>query len=175
MKYSEIIKNSLTNINFKGRVSRKEYIVFKIFQFLVGLLSIIFFLIPLLLLGYQASVSTGKLPPLNFDIPIDMNVLAIYCLIAFLIFVPVSIWVGISNLCISVKRLHDFNYSGWIYFAYIVVMMALTFVKDSHGITNLISTLACFAEFVIFACIKGTDGENQFDIKPNEIKNLEVQ
>ena len=176
MSVFEIMKKCLTGINFKGRATRKEYIIFKIFQFVFGLLGLIFFVIPVMIVGYKTALASGSLPQgYNYpDININMQSLAIYCLISFLIFVPLSIWIGIANLCVSIKRLHDFNYSGWIYFAYIVILMSLTFIKDSHGISNSIGLLASFGEFIVLACIKGTDGANQFGVTENKVTAVEA-
>lgn len=162
MNFWEYIKKSLMSITFKGRSTRKEYLIFKVFQFIFGLLTFIFLFIPIFLLGYKAAIVTNTVKDLP-DMPIDMIPLGIYCVISFLFFIPLSIWIGIANLCVSVRRLHDFNYSGWVYFAYIVIITSLTFVKDTYGIASAIVVIASLAEFVIFACLKGSDLPNRFD------------
>ncbi|MCR5261654.1 MAG: DUF805 domain-containing protein [Candidatus Gastranaerophilales bacterium] len=172
MKFWETVKKCMLNINFKGRNTRKEYIFFKIFQFLFGFLGFLFVFIPLIFLAVVLAGKSGSVPNISAsDLPKNITVPAIYCALAFLIYLPLSIWVGIANLCVSVKRLHDLNYSGWIYLAYIIILMCLTFVKDQYGIASSIVVLATFAELIIFACLKGTDGANKFDEPTKEIKN----
>ena len=168
MKFWKTVKKCLKEINFKGRDTRKDYIVFKVFQFVFGFLGMLFFIIPLMVFIYAVGVKTGALPETVKNVNINTTYWGIYCIIAFFIYLPLSIWIGIANLCVSVKRLHDFNISGWYYLGYIIILICLTFIKDQSGIASSIVTLAALAEFVIFACVKGTDGPNKFDIPEGE-------
>ena len=52
----------------------------------------------------------------------------------------------IPEIAVSVRRLHDINFRGWWLLVYLTVIGALV--------------------IFIFACIRGTDGENRFGADP---------
>ena len=89
----------------------------------------------------------------------------------FLIFIHPVLFV--SNLAITVRRLHDFNVSWWSYFflnlLFIVIMIYLM-VKDGSikrevvmsTQTSIFVYLVCISEYLIFFFFKGTPGPNKY-------------
>ena len=70
------------------------------------------------------------------DLPIFMDmphVNTVIILFYMVIFIP--------NISVTVRRLHDFNISGWVYFFYIVSILLIICFSFSASITSLISNL----------------------------------
>ena len=103
--------------NFTGRARRKEYWMFALFQFIIGLLlmAIIFSF------GFNAED-----PTLNFGV-------ILYLLFALVSFLP--------GLAVAVRRLHDAGKSGWMYLIALIpfigaIWLLVLLVMDSQPGTN---------------------------------------
>ena len=94
----DVIKNHY--VDFKGVATRKQYWMFALFHALV---MIIIIFISLLIYGIWGFASLSEYHSIN--IIIGILLLLINIVIALILFVP--------SLAISVRRLHDINFSGW--------------------------------------------------------------
>jgi uncharacterized membrane protein YhaH (DUF805 family) len=65
----------------------------------------------------------------------------------------------LPSLCLGVRRLHDRNFSGWWYLVNAVPFIGL-------------------CVFIVFACLKGTEGDNRFGSEPGSaepsLENIET-
>lgn len=136
------IKKSIVHdyANFKGRSSRREYILF--FAFYLGLLliaqttQILVSEISYAVYANKAEPFTGALAMLG---GID-NILRLFVWVLILALV-------IPSLSITVRRLHDINYSGWWYLLVVVPVVG-------------------FLVYLVLLFWRGTKGANRFGQDP---------
>jgi uncharacterized membrane protein YhaH (DUF805 family) len=117
---------------FKGRSSRKEYVIFYIF----GILSIVF--ISLLV----APILISLLEESKYN-NIFFSSLKVYIVIQFIIFIVYIL----ASISLTVRRLHDLNFSGW----WILLTLVIPFLP-----------------FLTFVFMKGTKGPNKYGEAPNK-------
>lgn len=108
--------------------------------------------------------------------------LSFYIILAAIVFCVFSIWKGLADLTLVVRRLHDMNKTGWWLVGYFIIAFIIAFVitlgfgiilvgaeisrETSHLLiktcSNILSFLFSFA-FVLFCMIKkGHPSENRF-------------
>ncbi len=92
--------NNLTEITFEGRIGIKEY-WFTMFV-LMGAAFIFSFALTFFVVILMAMSSTETMPAYIFAI-------FIFAIIAY------SVYVAIWSTSMMIRRLHDLNYSGWMY------------------------------------------------------------
>lgn len=156
----QTVLSTLKKITLKGRADKKEYTAFFVFNIIFSVFSFIFFLLPVFVLLYKVAALYGNAG--LQDIPVNLKTIGIYCLIVSVFFIPASIWLTIAQFCLAIRRTHDFNLSGWYYFAFYVLINILCGVKDSSNICVLIAGILSIAQVIIYCCVKGTDGLNNF-------------
>ncbi|MCR5261653.1 MAG: DUF805 domain-containing protein [Candidatus Gastranaerophilales bacterium] len=159
MNYFQIIKYEMTNLTLDGRASKKEYLYYKIFRFLFGIISIICIFLPLIILfaGYKKFI------------PMPMWLMIFVGIILFLIVTVLSFlgfWFIIADACIAVRRLHDFEYSGWYYLVFFAIcFIAQSIFKENLPVMVLLSVGCCLVEFCIGVFVNGTEGSNEYGEK----------
>jgi uncharacterized membrane protein YhaH (DUF805 family) len=79
-----------------------------------------------------------------------------------LVFFLACLPIAYSNLVVSIKRLHDLNLSGWWILWFALIELALSLIDQS----SVLSSIASFAQLVLYVFIAGTDGPNRFGPKP---------
>ncbi len=108
-----------------GRLNRQRYFFFSLVQFL---LTLPVFALP----GYVAVLA------IQGDMPMAVMYLLTTVAYAF------AIWM---NICLSVKRLHDLDKTGWMFLIFLVPLVNILFIL-----------------YLLFA--GGTAGENQYGPDP---------
>jgi uncharacterized membrane protein YhaH (DUF805 family) len=94
---------------------------------------------------------------------------------SFLTFIGLILF--ISNLAITIRRLHDFNVSGWAYFflnCFFCIITIYLMVKDGSikketpisTVTSIFSYSTVILEYLILLLVKGTDGVNDYGEPP---------
>ena len=120
MNFIQAIKSGFVNYaRFSGRASRSEFWYWTLFGYLLG-------------------VAVAFLEDFIDPIGYTNNIVSLTNLLGILFILP--------NISVSVRRLHDVNKTGWLFF------ISLTII----GIIPLI----------IWYCTKGTNGINPYGIDP---------
>jgi len=122
MTFGEAISSGFENYaTLRGRASRSAYWYFYLFIFLVNL--------GLNFVAGFARAAGGQHSPLT-----------LFCGLLVIIF---ALGIMIPNFCVSIRRLHDTDRSGWWF------------------LINL--TVIGMIPFLIFLCLPSTPGPNRFD------------
>lgn len=108
--------------------------------------------------------------------------LSFYIILAAIVFCVFSIWKGLADLTLVVRRLHDMNKTGWWFVGYFVIAFIIAFVitlgfsviligaqisRETSDLlikscSNILTFLFSFI-FVLFCMIKkGNPSENRF-------------
>jgi len=161
MNFFQIIKYEMTNLTFDGRASKKEFLYYKIFRFVFAIVAVLSIFLPVMLLY----VNYKKILPLPVWL---MIITGIFLLIMFVALCFLGFWFIAADACIAVRRLHDFEYSGWYY----LVFFALCFIsqsifKDNTPVLLFLSVGCCLLEFCIGVFVNGTSGVNEYGEKSN--------
>ena len=135
-------------LSFTGRLNRQPYLLRNISIILANLVISFFFLICLSILGIGLFLN---LDPISIFTAIFSTALGITM---FIIFITLSLILTISQISLSIRRLHDLNYSGWWLLAIYVISMI-----------PIIQFLGLIAMILLF-CIKGTTGTNKYGEDP---------
>lgn len=140
MGLTEALKTCMTTkySAFKGRASRSEYWWFSLFSLLVFILGGV----PLIVIA--ANQQDAGLRPEDSPAFIVFAALLGLCFLA--LFLP--------TLSVSVRRLHDLDWSGWWYLTLLVPYLG---------------SIAALVMVVVF-CIRGTIGDNRFGEDPTAEK-----
>ena len=154
VSYFKSIKRTLFNISLKGRTNQRDYVTYKIFEYIFELITFLFFVIPLIVGLFIIICGAGERYLLD-NMPSKTDFFCMYAFfIAPLIFIPLNIWFKLAGYCVSVRRLHDINMSGWFYF----------------GFTVLACTVGCLFHFFLFlsvvivlGCLKSVDENNMYN------------
>ncbi|WP_370932064.1 DUF805 domain-containing protein [Bartonella sp. DGB1] len=178
--FIDAIKNAL---NFKGRISRKDYWLTILSIIIVTLLAFLAFLI--------LAIIFAMLEPDNVNLDASISVrLLTALLVLFLIFI-----LGVAQTSLTVRRLHDLNRSGLI--EYISVGIAvfsfileftfygtlgdytqdnLQFIDYSSLEASIMSTLNVIGLIlsiiiIIICCFKGDTQDNKYGKSPYSTKD----
>ena len=149
----------MTHLTFDGRASRKEFIFYKIFRFVLAILIMAAVFIPLLALIF-ALKGAVNIPSWS------MFALVIFLMIAFVVCGGLGMWLLATDACVSIRRLHDFGYNAWFYLIFIVI----TYVSQAIFMDRplIVSSLCAFFilfEFCIGAFVKGSENANEYGEK----------
>jgi uncharacterized membrane protein YhaH (DUF805 family) len=129
-----------------GRASRSEYWLFILFQTLI--------LTALVLAGIWSGFRYEDSAP---------TILIVIVLACF------YIWVAISVISLSIRRLHDMDFSGWwalaLYFWSPLLSAVQISFPDLTGVI-LVLNAAISIGVVVFFCQQGTRGSNRFGEEP---------
>lgn len=164
---------NFTHITFKGRSSAKEYQYWFLFCILYFVLTCVMLFVPNIYLQTIANNSEEALLALG---------LSFYIILAAIVFCVFSIWKGLADLTLVVRRLHDMNKTGWWFVGYFVIAFIIAFVitlgfsiilvgaqisRETSDLlikacSNILTFLFSFI-FVLFCMIKkGHPSENRF-------------
>ena len=140
--------------DFNGRSRRMEYWMFTLLSVIVSVVCVA------LIFGGMPSMETlanaeqtGASPFANMGALswIGIAILAIWGLGSI-----------IPSIAVTVRRLHDQNYTGWIYLGVVLL-----------GLIPLIGTLVQLAMLVVM-CLPGTKGPNKYGPDPLDPTNAQV-
>jgi len=156
--------------SFKGRIDRKTY-----WKVLV-LTNICFFILIIgLLYIYMIYADKGHYEEeyviSNLESGLLISIVGILVLLTAIRF--------FINYAIGIKRLHDFNFSGWWQILFMVaplifiILETIIFWIDFWRLFFVIIPIPDFTKicFLIFGCIPTKEGENKYGSPPNT-KNL---
>ncbi len=157
--------------SIKGRLNRKDYVLFNLV--FLSLISLVVILRPVV-----ENISTS-LPPIQTlsILPLILLLIQTVLLALFLILLAAIIYILVAcyifgSISTTIKRLHDFNFSGWwLFFAFILFVILCLLELVMTG--KLESAIDSFDELItynlfgsIFALLlifkKGTVGKNKF-------------
>jgi len=146
---------------FSGRSRRMEYWMFTLFLVLMWIVLLgIFMAMAGSMLAAIAGGSSGGLAAAGGGAMI-------------LLVIMLVVWLGllIPTLAVSVRRLHDTNRSGWWLGGYILLAIVSNVVTRSAGPGGLslilsIVTLGYLIMLIVFYCLDGTKGPNQYGPDP---------
>ena len=142
-----ILFNSLTKkyFQFSGRTNRREYIVFTIF---------FFFLFEFLTLFPSKDYSNINKNSIIFS---EIE-LCVYILLFFILF---SI---IPSISITVRRLHDLNYSGW--WVWLICLLNILIFIFFERYTFLFGYIGYIIDAPLFI-FRGNNGANRYGEPPS--------
>ena len=125
--------------DFSTRSSRSEYWWVALFMAIVYIV----LLIP----------AFGSLGSMDFEAieAGDLSTFSMGPFIPLLLFVLASF---IPSIALAVRRIHDFDKSGWLYLLFIVVSMV--------PILGIIASIG----WIVVMCLRGTQGDNRFGPDP---------
>ncbi len=171
---------TLTHITFKGRSSRKDFLYWFFFN-------ILFSLCVFLLVSMPAKMIQPHIPELSVIAQLSAT---IYFLAASVITLIVSVWKFLADICIYVRRFHDFGKSAWWpLFFYWIIALAITIIlgvaisiavcvisnlgkEASHQVSLLIVQILTLINAVVYVSIslfkKGDVCENKYGL-PSEL------
>lgn len=147
--------------DFSGRSRRSEYWWFLVFEFIVAIV---------LVLGMfgtsfdiMRSLAESGTPPSFESFGVGFWVLgAILVLFSLFSFIP--------SLAVQVRRLHDFNLSGWWYLGYAIVSGGLSAIGEVGELVGNLMSLGWF----VWMFFPGTRGPNKYGEDPKHPFNAEV-
>ena len=155
--YLKVIRNYAT---FKGRARRKEYWMFILFNFIIGIVLSIIDNVLGLTYNYSEYSSGGTLSSLY------------------------NLFVFIPTLAVTVRRLHDVNKSGWligIMYIGLAVFMLIMFTMifaQSFGVMLIIPGLVMFGYGIylfVLTVTEGDSGPNQYGEDPKALVDLNIE
>lgn len=155
--YLKVIRNYAT---FKGRARRKEYWMFILFNFIIGVVLTILDNVLGLTYNYSEYSSGGTLSSLY------------------------NLFVFIPALAVTVRRLHDVNKSGWligIMYIGLAVFMLIMFTMifaQSFGVMLIIPGLVMFGYGIylfVLTVTEGDSGPNQYGEDPKALVDLNIE
>jgi len=156
--YLKVIRNYAT---FKGRARRKEYWMFILFNFIIGIVLSIIDNVLGLTYNYFEYSSGGMLNSLY------------------------NLFVFIPALSLMVRRLHDVNKSGWLIgIMYIGIGVLMLSVFSMITITNYSAAMVFIPSLIMIAyCIylfvltvtEGDSGPNQYGEDPKALVDLNIE
>jgi len=128
--FGEAIRGGLRNwLVYRGRASRSGYWWFILFQEIVSVASCVVFFV----MAASTSPATPSAP------------VAVLFLIIAVLFVVAAIYLGLAELALLVRRLHDSGRSGW----WVLI-----------GLVPLVGAIM----LLVFTLIEGTPGPNRYDL-----------
>jgi uncharacterized membrane protein YhaH (DUF805 family) len=131
--FGEAIKHGLRNwLVYRGRASRSAYWWFILFTVIVSVAFVIVFVIVFVI---APSANTAA---------VSVLITVLFVVIAVL-FVIVAIYLGLAELALLVRRLHDSGRSGW----WVLI-----------GVVPLVGAIM----LLVFTLIEGTPGPNRYDL-----------
>ncbi|MCL2717076.1 MAG: DUF805 domain-containing protein [Alphaproteobacteria bacterium] len=137
----------------KGRLRRSQYWGYSIAT------GVVFFLLAWLILGIQG------MRGVSLDNPDDVTIAL------FLILLVPFAWMGI---CISAKRCHDRDRSGWFQMIPMIPAIALFIPIIGVYIEAIGQSICWIWLFIELGCLDGTQGENRFGPSPKGITSAQV-
>ena len=113
-------------------------------------------------LGFMmlALISLSILIVMGFAINEGLGaILALVAIVPYLM----AVWVALS---VQVKRIRDFGYSGWHFLTLMAIGVATALLDEALGFpletTGPTGSLVSLISFIIFYCIRGNEGKNQY-------------
>lgn len=172
---------NLTHITFKGRTSKKEYLYWFLFGFLVSILIWLFISLPAIIIRPHIS-----------DISASGQIAAtIYFFSAGLFVIIFSIWKSLADITMIVRRFHDFGKSAWfslLFYWLITTLISISvaviavFVTggllhiektQSVAISSILGQMVFIISSLYFLFLllfkKGVDKENKYGL-PSELQ-----
>jgi uncharacterized membrane protein YhaH (DUF805 family) len=143
---------------FSGRSRRKEYWMFTLFLFLVGIV----FNILMMTMGFSAAnmMAMNRYGAGDPAAVFQGFGTGFWVLIAiYMVFVLATL---IPSLAVSVRRLHDRDMSGWFLLLFVVLFMI--------PLVNFIAAIA----YLVLMCLEGTKGPNKYGPDPLDSTGSEV-
>lgn len=152
-----MVKFNKNNINRKN-FSKRIYF-FSIFIFLFDIINFIGFIIPCFL-TFLILVAGGS----KTGLPLAWQAEAIiyYTIVALILFVPLNIWFRIAKFCITIRRLHDFNCPGIVYFVYLLFMFIINLYLHNFKVLQF-SYILSFIVFFVIAGVRGSNTHNNYN------------
>lgn len=125
--YLNVIRNNYAN--FEGRARRQEYWMFQLFNFIV--VSVLYGL-SLLCIGLG---SLGSKPDSGINAGIIFSLIFVGLLFIY------ALGVFLPTLALTVRRLHDAGYSGWLYLVSLtgfggIVIFVFTCLDSQPGVNK---------------------------------------
>ena len=134
----------------EGRSSRKEFWMFTLFVWIVAIVWIV-------LMASVIGASATSLAGLDAT---NYGSLFAGAGIGMIVFVVVFyVWAlltGVASFAVTVRRLHDLNFSGWFLVLYYVVVIAA-------GLINTYLYFAVLIAGIVVMALPGTAGPNKYD------------
>ena len=134
----------------EGRSSRKEFWMFTLFVWIVAIVGIV-------LMASVIGASATSLAGLDAT---NYGSLFAGAGIGMIVFVVVFyVWAlltGVASFAVTVRRLHDLNFSGWFLVLFYVVLIAAAAI-------NFYLYLAVAVGWIVVMALPGTPGPNKYD------------
>lgn len=166
-----IIKDLYKNyFNFKGRSTRKEFFVCKLYVILV-----------LAIIGVAFYYSTENLA-FNYESLIDNKAILSYGLPMI---ITVTCWLLfcitalIPNISITIRRLHDAGMSSWMYWVNYAIMISDYYVWKNYNnmkVVNIITLISLVFTLLLFiSVLLPSDNYNKWGLDPRSYKKKKVK
>lgn len=142
---------SMCNFSFRGRATKKEFVYFIAFWILLSFLFLTVILATAVtVLGLHFDVTQGFILPHQRANLFGLFVFTFLC-ITISVFIIFTIWSIISLSLLTIRRLHDMNYSGIGYWIWVSALFLLAVSETSVLTIFLIYFLIIGFVFLMFA------------------------
>jgi len=166
--YLKVIKNYAT---FSGRARRKEYWMFILVNFIIGIVLSILDNI------FGMTYEYNMYPEYGSSTISSIGALSsVY-----------NVFILIPSLAVTIRRLHDVNKSGWLIgFMYIGIAIFMLLIFSLIGSENVglmvgvslfsgLSMLGYGIYLLVLTVTEGTSGPNQYGEDPKELERLPIE
>lgn len=147
--FSQIYKDNFKR-TFKGRATRKDFIYFTLGNIFLSILITVAASLPAVIL-----VPTVNSKLLTVALVVIISIILVLWHIIMLVL----------NICITVRRFHDFNANGWWIAAQYLIIFVLAVIFTALGMknmNNIISSLISVIYFLICICVPSNKEPNRF-------------
>lgn len=140
--------NSMCNFSFRGRATKRELMYFLCFWTLISFISLtLISTVAVSVLGLHFDVTKGLMIPHH-----NLNLIGMFTFISLCLMISVfiifSIWALISLSLLSIRRLHDMNYSGVCYWVWISALISF-FISETSVLTIFLGYFLVFGVIIL--------------------------
>jgi uncharacterized membrane protein YhaH (DUF805 family) len=146
----------------EGRASRREFWMFTLFVWIVAI-AMVALLIGVA--GASALTAGGGLNPMASG-----SLLAgagVGMIVVMMVFYVWALLTGVASLAVTIRRIHDLNYSGWFLVLYYVVLIVGAIISKWLYLIIALGGLVAM-------CLPGTPGPNKYG-KDSTTPDLDVE
>lgn len=136
----------------EGRSSRREYWMFFL------LVVLVYLAMAALFVAFIGGAGMSMVDPSN----LAGMMTGAGGLMLMLLIVPFYFWLlltGVAAIAVTIRRIHDLGYSGWMYLVYPVLVVVASMISP-----YLI--FAVFIGYIVVMCLPGTAGANKYGSDP---------
>lgn len=145
----------------EGRSSRREYWMFTLFVVLVAIAMVALLMS---VAGGIGSLMGGSGDPSALaggGLGALMGGLGVGAILFFVVFYAWALLTGVASFAVTVRRLHDLNFSGWFIVLFYIVLVVCALI-------SMWLYWAATIGSIVVMCLPGTKGPNKYGADPTD-------